>query len=132
MMPQLTKLDHLVLTTFNIDACISFYTIVLGMKARRFQITDGASRHALYFGVQKINIHLHGAEFSPHANTPLPGSADLCFLSETPLAGWMEHLKIHNVTLEDGPVQRSGATGPITSIYIRDPDGNLIEIANQN
>ena len=130
MQPEISAIDHLVLTTTDMTACIAFYSDVLGMKARSFQAADGSERHALYFGVQKINLHQAGAEFSPHAARPKPGSADLCFLSKTPLSEWVKHLQSQGVIAESGPVARSGATGPITSIYLRDPDGNLIEISN--
>ena len=83
------------------------------------------------FGAQKINLHSATSPYKPHANMPMPGSADLCFLSDIAIADWMTKLKQHNITIIEGPVQRTGAMGSITSIYIRDPDGNLIEIANQ-
>ncbi len=130
MKPEVSALDHLVLTTKDIDACIAFYNDVLGMTARTFRVADGSVRHALSFGTQKINLHLAGAEFAPHAARPQPGAADLCFLSETPLSDWVKHLESQGVSVEIGPVIRSGATGPITSVYLRDPDGNLIEISN--
>ncbi|MGB5557874.1 MAG: hypothetical protein WBN04_07665 [Paracoccaceae bacterium] len=86
---------------------------------------------ALIFGVQKINLHLAGQEFMPKALRSVPGSADLCFLSDTPLAEWQTHLAAIEVDVEEGPVRRAGATGPILSIYLRDPDGNLLEISNR-
>lgn len=121
------SLDHLVLTVQDIDASIGFYRRVMGMTA----VTFGQGRMALAFGRQKINLHQAGREFDPKAKTPTPGSADLCFLTATPLGEVQAHLAAQNVTLEEGPVQRTGAEGPILSVYIRDPDGNLIEIANR-
>jgi catechol 2,3-dioxygenase-like lactoylglutathione lyase family enzyme len=126
MSAKVTAIDHLVLTVRDIEATIAFYQGILGMEARTFQVADGSLRHALYCGSQKINLHQVGAEFAPHAKTPSAGSADLCFLSETPTEEWIAHLKDQ---IEEGPVGRSGATGPIMSLYVWDPDGNLIEIA---
>jgi len=131
MRPVVTALDHLVLTTRDLDLCISFYVSILGMEVRSFEATDATTRYAIYFGAQKINLHLAGAEYKPHATHPMFGSADLCFLSDTPLTAWLDHLQKQDIDLLDGPVKRSGATGPIQSLYIRDPDGNLIEISNQ-
>ena len=131
MTASVTALDHLVLTVADIDATIAFYSAVLGMTPFAFAATDGTdgtTRHALGFGDQKINLHASGREFEPKALRPCPGSADLCFLSETPAAAWLTRLAALGVAIEDGPVQRSGATGPILSVYLRDPDGNLIEI----
>jgi catechol 2,3-dioxygenase-like lactoylglutathione lyase family enzyme len=131
-MPNLSSLDHLVLTIRNAEATVAFYCDVLGMQAEQFTPADGTHRTALKFGSQKINLHVAGAEFKPHADHPKPGSADLCFLSETPLAAWQTHLAQLNIKIEQGPIARTGALGPLTSIYLRDPDGNLIEISNQN
>jgi catechol 2,3-dioxygenase-like lactoylglutathione lyase family enzyme len=128
--PKLNTLDHLVLTVRDIKATCTFYETILGMRPVAFTVADGSTRHALAFGMQKINLHEAGAEFDPKAAQPTPGSADLCFLSETPLAQWQQHLVQQGVDIEDGPVPRSSAQGPILSIYLRDPDGNLIEIAN--
>ena len=130
-MPQIASLDHLVLTVTDMNATIAFYEGVLGMTSEVFHPADGTRRIALTFGVQKINLHQAGAEFEPKAKTPLPGSADLCFLTQTPLAKWQTHLSAQGVPVLLGPVPRIGATGPLTSIYIRDPDGNLIEISNR-
>ncbi|QIE44737.1 VOC family protein [Pseudohalocynthiibacter aestuariivivens] len=127
--PQVSALDHLVLTVRDIHAAAAFYTQILGMRHEAFTGADGSTRTALYFGAQKINLHSAAAPFSPHAATPLPGSADLCFLTETPLDAWQAHLSTHGIQIEAGPVPRSGATVPIISLYIRDPDENLIEIA---
>ncbi|MCF2871777.1 VOC family protein [Octadecabacter sp. G9-8] len=129
-MPRLTSLDHIVLTVASIEATTQFYGTVLGMIVETFTPFDGTCRTALKFGVQKINLHRAGAEFEPKARTATPGSADLCFLSDTSLNDWTKHLAAQNIDIEDGPIARTGATGPIHSIYIRDPDGNLIEIAN--
>ena len=130
MKPTLATFDHLVLTVTDIPTTCRFYETILGMTATRFTPADGSTRWALSFGAQKINLHLAGAEFDPKATRPTPGSADLCFLSETPLTTWQAHLAANTIPIEDGPVTRTGATGPILSIYIRDPDGNLIEISN--
>lgn len=129
--PRLNVLDHIVLTVRDIEICIAFYTDVLGMEHVSFPV-DGEDRprHALSFGTSKINLHQAGAEFEPKAATPVPGSADLCFLSAEPIDIWTEHLAAQDVTVEIGPVPRTGATGALRSIYIRDPDGNLIEISN--
>jgi catechol 2,3-dioxygenase-like lactoylglutathione lyase family enzyme len=124
---QIHSLDHLVLTVRNIDATIAFYTEALGMQL----VTFGAGRKALVFGNQKINLHELGKEFEPKAQQPTAGSADLCFLTTTPLAEVMTHLNSHQVPIIEGPVQRTGARGTILSVYVRDPDLNLIEIANQ-
>lgn len=130
MKPSLASLDHLVLTVADIPATCRFYEDVLGMAATRFSPADGSTRWALAFGPQKINLHPAGAEFDPKAAFPTPGSADLCFLSETPISEWIAHFNRLAIPIEDGPVTRTGATGPILSVYIRDPDGNLIEISN--
>ena len=124
---MLTGLDHLVLTVASLEDSIAFYTRVLGMT----EVTFGAGRKALSFGHQKINLHEAGREFDPKADHPTPGSADLCFLTDRPLADVQAHLAACGVTVEEGPVDRTGAEGPIRSVYIRDPDGNLIEIANR-
>jgi catechol 2,3-dioxygenase-like lactoylglutathione lyase family enzyme len=121
------SLDHLVLTVKDVDASVSFYSKVLGMDAMTF----GGGRKALSFGMQKINLHQHGREFEPKAQHPAPGSADLCFLTSVPLADVLTHLAECGVIVIEGPVQRTGATGPILSVYLRDPDMNLIEIANR-
>lgn len=129
MTPTLTSLDHLVLTVADLTTTISFYTDVLGMVAQEFEVADGSTRTALLFGAQKINLHQAGAEFKPHGKAPAPGSGDLCFLTEASLEDWEAQLDAKGVLVEEGPVQRSGAVGPIMSLYIRDPDGNLIEIS---
>lgn len=129
-MPFVNALDHLVLTVADIGASCAFYESVLGMQAESFAPADGTTRWALSFGAQKINLHQAGAEFTPKAQRPTAGSADLCFLSQTPLGQWQKHFAAKQVTIEQGPIQRTGAQGPILSIYIRDPDGNLIEVSN--
>lgn len=119
------RLDHLVLTTTDERACIAFYVDILGMALETF----GDGRKALRFGRQKMNIHVKGQEFEPKAHLPVPGSLDLCFIADRPLAQVIATLRHKGVAIIEGPVARSGATGPITSIYLRDPDLNLIEIA---
>ena len=128
-MPELTGLDNLVLTVRDPAAALQFYTQALGMRAESFRAADGSLRQALVFGAQKINLHVAGAEFAPHAAAAMPGSADLCFLTGASLDEWQAHLAASGVAVIEGPVARSGATGPIRSLYLRDPDGNLIEIA---
>ena len=123
---RIRQLDHLVLTVKDIQASCDFYRTILGMEV----VTFGDNRKALRFGTQKINLHQAGREFEPRAAAPTPGSADLCFLTETPLDDIILHLDNHGMKVLEGPVPRTGATGPIISIYIRDPDDNLIEIAN--
>lgn len=130
MTPKISSLDHLVLTVVDINATLAFYQNTLGMQVERFIPADGTVRWALTFGVQKINLHQSGAEFEPYAAAVMPGSADLCFLSETPVADWNDYLSAKGVVIEQGPVSRTGATGKILSIYVRDPDGNLLEISN--
>jgi len=124
-MITINRLDHLVLTVRDIDATCTFYQAVLGMEA----ITFGEGRKALTFGNQKINLHEYGNEFEPKSDKPTPGSADLCFILQTSLNDALYHLNACNIPLEQGPVARSGATGPIESLYFRDPDENLIEIS---
>lgn len=126
---RVRALDHLVLTVKNIPDTVRFYTQVLGMRGQQFTATDGTRRWALNFGQSKINLHQAGRSFDPKAAHPTTGSADLCFLTDAGLDDWMTHLAIHQIEIEDGPVTRSGATGPIASIYIRDPDLNLIEVS---
>ena len=126
---RVRAIDHLVLTVADIPATVRFYTQVLGMRGFQFDAADGTRRWALKFGMNKINLHRKGHEFEPKSATPTAGSADICLLTDAPLTDWATHLAIHEVDIEDGPVDRSGATGPIKSIYIRDPDRNLIEIS---
>jgi catechol 2,3-dioxygenase-like lactoylglutathione lyase family enzyme len=124
---RLLRLDHLVLTVADIGVTVDFYQRVMGMRA----ITFGDGRRALRFGEQKINLHEVGREFDPRARRATPGSADLCFLVEEPVETLVSQLAGLGVPIEVGPVTRSGALGPIRSIYFRDPDGNLIEVAHQ-
>jgi catechol 2,3-dioxygenase-like lactoylglutathione lyase family enzyme len=122
---MIDHLDHLVLTTFDVDACTDFYTRVLGMQLETF----GAGRLALLYGNQKINIHVRGKEFEPKAHLPVPGALDLCFIARVSLDQVIAHLQQAQWPIIEGPVQRTGATGPILSVYVRDPDLNLIEIS---
>lgn len=124
---RIDQLDHLVLTVRDLDATLAFYTRVLGMEA----VTFAGGRRALAFGAQKINLHVQGKEFEPKADHPTPGSADLCFLTHVPLEEVQRHLTACGVPVMEGPVQRTGAQGPILSVYVRDPDQNLIEVANR-
>lgn len=123
---MITSLDHLVLTVTDIPATIAFYTKVLGMS----EVAFGEDRRALSFGDQKINLHQRGKEFEPKASSPTPGSADLCFISDTPLPLVISELTAYGVPIIEGPIARTGARGPILSVYFRDPDGNLIEICH--
>jgi catechol 2,3-dioxygenase-like lactoylglutathione lyase family enzyme len=123
---DLDRFDHLVLTVRDIDATCAFYTRVLGMQV----VTFGAGRKALSFANQKINLHAAGHEFEPKALRPTPGSADLCFITHTPIEQIIEHLHAHNIPILEGPVPRTGALGPMISVYFRDPDGNLLEVSN--
>jgi len=124
---KVDSLDHLVLTVKDISTTLSFYSKVLGMEI----ITFGAGRKALSFGTQKINLHEHEKGFEPKAQLPTPGSTDLCFLTSVPLSEAINHFIACGITILDGPVQRTGATGPILSVYFRDPDMNLIEVSNR-
>ena len=122
---NINRIDHLVLTVRNIDATVDFYQTVLGMKKVIFK-----DRVALSFGDQKINLHEYGREFEPKAHLAVPGSEDLCFITDTPLSKAMQHVHSQGVDIIEGPVTRTGATGPIQSFYFRDPDLNLIEVCN--
>ncbi len=121
------RIDHIVLTVRDIQATCEFFSRVLGMRI----VTFDEGRTALHFGRHKINLHLAGAEFEPKAATPVPGSADLCFIAETPLDAVIAHLRVCHVEIIEGPVPREGATGGLTSVYFRDPDGNLVEVSNE-
>ncbi|MCB1543717.1 MAG: VOC family protein [Rhodoblastus sp.] len=125
-MIEIDRLDHLVLTVADIGRTCDFYAQVLGMSVETF----GAGRTALKFGRQKFNLHQQGREFEPKADRPTPGSADLCLIATTPLDSVVAHLQAKGVAIEEGPVRRTGATGPIVSVYFRDPDQNLIEVSN--
>jgi catechol 2,3-dioxygenase-like lactoylglutathione lyase family enzyme len=122
---MIDHLDHLVLTTADEAACIGFYVDALGMTLETF----GEGRKAFRFGNQKINLHLKGHEFEPKANTPLPGALDLCFIASVPLDEVIRRLQARQIPIIEGPVLRTGATARIRSVYLRDPDLNLIEIS---
>ncbi|MDN5748899.1 MAG: VOC family protein [Pseudonocardia sp.] len=122
---QIDRLDHLVLTVADLNATITFYCDVLGMEA----VTFGGGRRALAFGRSKINLHEAGREFTPHAEAPTPGSADLCLIAAVPVDTVVEELARAGIPIEEGPVERTGATGTIRSVYVRDPDGNLVELS---
>ena len=126
VMITIDYLDHLVLTVASLEATTAFYRDVLGMRVETF----GEGRTALVFGGEKINLHEAGKTFEPKALRPTPGSADLCFVTSTPIEAVIVHLAARDVAIEEGPVQRTGASGPILSVYVRDPDQNLIEISN--
>ncbi|MFK4049960.1 VOC family protein [Acinetobacter venetianus] len=123
---KISHLDHLVLTVANIETTCQFYQSALNFEV----ITFGDNRKALKFGTQKINLHQTGKEFEPKAHQPTAGSADLCFIAETALEDVIAHLHTLNIEIDEGPIERTGATGKILSIYLRDPDQNLIEISN--
>jgi catechol 2,3-dioxygenase-like lactoylglutathione lyase family enzyme len=127
---MIDHLDHLVLTTAHETACIDFYTRVLGMRLESFiGGTPPVERKAFKFGNQKINLHIKGKEFEPKADLPTPGSLDLCFIADRPLNEVITHLKAVDWPIIEGPGMRTGATSKINSIYVRDPDQNLIEIS---
>ena len=123
---RIDRIDHFFLTVRNIDTAVKFYTEVLGMRLTEF----GSGRKALSFGSQKINLHEAGKEFEPKALRPTPGSADVCLISNDNIDEVILELKEHSTPIIEGPVTRTGALGKITSVYVRDPDGNLIEISN--
>ena len=125
-MIRIDRFDHLVLTVADVAATCDFYSRILGMSVETF----AEHRKALKFGRQKINLHRAGHEFEPKAKHPIPGSGDLCFIAETPLADVIAHLQASGIVIEEGPVERTGATGRLRSVYFRDPDGNLIEVSN--
>ena len=122
---MIDRLDHLVLTTAHEAQCVHFYSTVLGMALQTF----GEGRKAFVFNGQKINLHIQGREFEPKAQHPMPGALDLCFIASIPLAQVQQRLAEHGIAIECGPVQRTGARGPIRSVYVRDPDHNLTEIS---
>lgn len=123
---HIDRLDHLVLTVNSIERTCAFYASAFGMEVVSF----GEGRKALAFGAQKFNLHELGKEFEPKAAVPMPGSIDLCLITRTPIQEVMRHLAEAGVVVTDGPIRRTGATGPILSVYVRDPDENLIEISN--
>jgi catechol 2,3-dioxygenase-like lactoylglutathione lyase family enzyme len=122
---KIDRIDHIVLTVRSVDATCAFYSRVLGMDA----ITFAGGRKALAFGAQKINLHQAGREFEPKAHRPAPGSADFCLIAAVPLAEVIAHLAACGVAIIEGPVAKTGARGPITSVYFRDPDDNLVEVS---
>lgn len=127
---MIDHLDHLVLTSFNEDACVDFYTRVMGMTLESFVGgTPPVTRKAFKFGNQKINLHVRGKEFEPKAHVPVPGALDLCFIASVPLDDVIAQLQAARWPILEGPVMRTGATQTIRSVYIRDPDLNLIEIS---
>ena len=127
---MIDRLDHLVLTTAKETECVDFYTRVLGMKLESFiGGTPPVQRKAFKFGNQKINLHIKGKEFEPKANIPTPGSLDLCFIADRPLEKVIEQFKTEGWPIIEGPVIRTGATQKINSVYVRDPDQNLIELS---
>lgn len=125
MTVAIDRIDHIVLTVVDVDAGSAFYARVLGMQP----ITFAGGRRGLAFGRQKINLHQAGREHAPRAAEARPGSGDFCLITETPMERVVAHLEAEGVAVEEGPVAKSGAVGPITSIYFRDPDGNLIEVS---
>ncbi|PXX49524.1 VOC family protein [Aquitalea magnusonii] len=127
---MIAAIDHIVLTTARLDECIAFYCDALGMTLERFVGgTPAVERLALRFGRQKINIHVQGKEFEPKAQLPTPGALDLCLIAALPLAEVIQQLQARQIAIVEGPVLRTGATGKINSVYVRDPDHNLIEIS---
>lgn len=123
---RINRVDHFVLTVHSIPDTVRFYVDVLGMA----EVTFGAGRVALTFGNQKINLHPAGNEYEPKATAPKPGAQDFCLITDTPLADVIDELGRHHVEIIEGPGPRTGATGPIQSVYFRDPDGNLVEVSN--
>ena len=124
-MISIDRIDHIVLTVFDIDRTLDFYSRVLGMEP----VTFAGGRRGLAFGRQKLNLHQAGREFEPKALRPAPGAIDLCFITEGALEDVMASLREHGVQIIDGPVDKTGALGPMKSVYFRDPDGNLIEVS---
>ena len=127
---MIDHVDHIVLTTRDLDACVRFYSDVLGMKLEKFR-TPTEERLALKFGSQKINLHVWGKEFTPRAHVAVPGSLDLCFIASVPLNEVIARLKDLGVPILEGPVAKTGAVSRLRSVYVRDPDLNLIEISEQ-
>jgi catechol 2,3-dioxygenase-like lactoylglutathione lyase family enzyme len=128
---MIDHIDHIVLTTRDLQGCIRFYCEVLGMKAERFRTPTG-ERLALKFGAQKINVHEWGREFTPRAHVAAPGTLDLCFIASTSLEAVIQTLRQNNIAIIEGPVAKTGAQGAIRSVYVRDPDLNLVEISVYN
>ena len=130
---KLEKIDHVVITVKNLNKTIDFYTNILGMKLEEFSssLDNDQIRYAVSFGFQKINIHEEKKTIKPNALNPSSGSMDICFISKNKINDWVHHLVKKGINIEIGPEKKTGALGPILSIYIRDPDFNLIEISNQ-
>ncbi|MFQ5656249.1 MAG: VOC family protein [Candidatus Methylomirabilales bacterium] len=122
---KIERIDHIVLTVTDLEKICAFYSRVLGMEV----VTFGENRRGLKFGSQKFNLHERGKEFEPKAKTPMPGAIDICLITDSPIDDVVAHLKSVGVAIEQGPVERTGATGQIESVYFRDPDGNLIEVS---
>jgi catechol 2,3-dioxygenase-like lactoylglutathione lyase family enzyme len=125
---MIDHIDHVVLTTRDLPACLKFYSEILGMKLEKFQ-TPTETRMALKFGNQKINVHEWGREFTPRAHVAAPGTLDLCFIAAVPLEEVIKKLESSKVKIIEGPVMKTGATSKIRSVYVRDPDLNLVEIS---
>ena len=130
---KLEKIDHVVITVKDLNKTIDFYTNILGMKLEKFSssLNNNQIRYAVSFGSQKINIHEEKKPIKPNALNPSSGSMDICFISKNMIEDWVDYLKLNKVNIEIGPEKKTGALGYILSIYIRDPDFNLIEISNQ-
>ena len=130
---KLEKIDHVVITVKDLNKTIDFYTNILGMKLDKFlsSLDNKQIRYAVSFGSQKINIHEEKKTIKPNASNPSSGSMDICFISKNKINDWVYHLVKKGINIEIGPEKKTGALGPILSIYIRDPDFNLIEISNQ-
>jgi catechol 2,3-dioxygenase-like lactoylglutathione lyase family enzyme len=129
--PAVDRIDHIVLTVADVQKTCDFYSRVLGMEVQSFvPPQDGVPRVSLHFGLNKINLHKAGSEFKPHARAPSSGTGDFCMITTTPIEQAADHLCSCGVTIEEGPVKRLGAKGPMMSIYFRDPDGNLLELSN--
>ena len=123
---RVDRIDHFVLTVRSVETTCNFYSRVLGMEVKEFE----GGRRALQFGRQKINLHQAGKEFEPKAEQPTPGSGDFCLITDVPLVRVAEHIRSCGVEIVEGPVSRTGATGRLESVYLRDPDGNLVEVSN--
>jgi len=129
---MIRSIDHIVITVSDMKKTIHFYCDILGMEINQFYSkSDNTYRKSLKFGKQKINLHEASNPYKPNAEVALPGTLDICFLTDEPLSHWIKIFNKNNVTIESGPILKTGAIGPIESIYVRDPDKNLIEISNQ-
>ena len=130
---KLEKIDHVVITVKDVKKTIDFYTNILGMKLEKFSssLDNNQFRYAVSFGSQKINIHVEIKPIKPNALNPCSGSMDICFISKNKINDWVHQLVKKGINIEIGPERKTGALGPILSIYVRDPDFNLIEISNQ-